>query len=255
MKSGNKVPVFLIAAIIVSVLCFSGVTSAAALIGSLIKTVLSVVYGLTIITAVIVALIIYFQNKNKKEKETRQKKAPTLSDHRSPESVEQVFERFKTSPNLGSIARTAIQQKKRMEDQKRKYSDVLARRFSAGSITYNKYMALETEYTEAMNNEYLKIANRMVAFNDDEYRMLSSGQYKYDSIPDDIQYERLVLYRQNLEGMRDALKQNETVIYGIEQLMIKLADSDYAETSVQSDIDTLEKQLEFYKKEVQSGGM
>lgn len=203
------------------------------------------------IVLLIVGVILYYLNKEKrtkKKEEILDRTDPTHNDPHKPENLEKVFNSYRTSVNLGPIARTAIKQKERMEAQKDKYATMLKRRFSEGTLTYTKYMQLEQEYTDAMYNEFLKIANRMIAFDDHEYQMLESGTFKHDSIPDDIQYERLNLYRRNLQEMKDALKHNEQTILAVDQLMIKLADSDYTESGVTEQVDELEKQLEYYKK-------
>ncbi|MDO4621778.1 MAG: hypothetical protein Q4B22_02380 [Eubacteriales bacterium] len=163
-------------------------------------------------------------------------------------AVEKLFYPYRTSPGLGSIVHTALQQSRRHEEQERKYTELVARRFGTGTMTYTKYMTLQADATDAMFRVYQKIANRMVAFNDKEYQHLITSMYKYDSIPDDIQEARLALYQDNLKEMKDSLRENEQTMYAIDQLLLELADANYSESGIQEQIETLTKQLDYYKQ-------
>ena len=95
----------------------------------------------------------------------------------------------------------------------------------------------------------IRIANKMVIFDEREYKKLSSGEYKLDDIPDDIQEEKRKLYEENLEDMRSILERNEKVLLEVDHLMMEMSQMDYSEQEIDGVADQIREllgQLEYY---------
>ena len=168
---------------------------------------------------------------------------------KTPEGVRQMLSDYKIDYILGPIAADALKQKDRLEKQQESYRRLVERRFGKGTLSAEKYLSVEKSSNDALQNSYLRIANRMEAFNTKEYLWFTSGAYKTDSIPDHVQEQRQELYDQNLHYMKDCLADNEHILAGMDRLMLKLADSDTAdEVGISEEIEALEQQLAYYRK-------
>jgi hypothetical protein len=168
---------------------------------------------------------------------------------KTPAGVRQMLSDYRIDCILGAIAADALRQKERLEAQQESYRRLVVRRFGNGTLSAEKYLAVEKSSNDALQNSYLRIANRMEAFDTNEYLHFTSGAYKTDSIPDHVQEQRFEIYQQNLQYMKDCLADNEHILAGMDRLMLKLADSDSNdETGITEEINALEEQLAYYRK-------
>ena len=211
---------------------------------------IKVIIVLVVLMAAIIALIIYLiKNSDKKAKLKKEAELndPELKDHTSLKYLNKVFTRYKSNITLGKTARSAISQLEQKDKQEKRYRELIESRFTSGSLTAERYMELWDKADLEIRSAYSGIADRMTAFDEADYRKLKSGNYKYDSIPDGIQEEKLALYEQSLIDMRELLEQNEVVLLSFDKLLLKLADSSRPESDIVSEIESLTKQLEYYK--------
>ena len=199
--------------------------------------------GLLVIAAVIIGRILY------KEKQEKEHPDPEKSNPASPARVEETLTAKRLGGTLGPVARSALAQKKKLAKQLESYQTVAARRFGQGSITYQKYMSIENSAAEALEASFVKIVNRMDIFDDHEYNMLRSGQYKSDAIPDSVQEQKLAGYDKLLAEMQEILEENEKVLISIDDLMVQMADSAQTDDhKVTEEVEELVRQLEFYQQ-------
>lgn len=160
--------------------------------------------------------------------------------------------RYASSKVLGGIARSAAGQAERMGKQSANFEALVVRRFSRGTLSYEKFMGVIRLAGEALEKGIVRIANKMVIFDEREYRKLSSGEYKLDDIPDDIQEEKQKLYEENLEDMRSILEKNEKVLLEVDQLMLEMSQLDYTEQDIDGVADQIREllgQLEYYSQD------
>ncbi len=169
---------------------------------------------------------------------------------KTPEGIKQMLTDYSIDCVLGPVAADALKQKERLETQQESYRRLVERRFGKGTLTTEKYISVEKSSNDALQNSYLRIANRMEAFDTKEYLNFTSGAYKEDAIPDDVQEQRYEIYRANLQYMKDRLADNEYILAGMDRLMLKLADSDNTEIDTTAEIKALEEQLAYYKKHI-----
>ena len=130
------------------------------------------------------------------------------------------------------------------------FERLTARRFEAGTLSYQKFMAVMHSAQAALEKGYVRMANKMIIFDEAEYRRLTSDAYKKDDIPDQIQEEKRKLYDTNLEDLRGILESHERILLGIDHLMMEMSEVDCSDHEIDhaaQEIDTLLKQLEYYK--------
>jgi len=182
-----------------------------------------------------------------------EKKARLLEIHeeKAGEKAVAILEDFGSSKVLGGIARSAIRQAERMGQQLSTFEKLVVRRFGAGTLSYKKFMGVIQCAADAMEKGAVRIANKMVIFDEKEYKKLCSGEYKLDDIPDHIQEETRKLYEENLEDMRSILEKNEKVLLEVDQLMLEMSEMDYTEQDIDGvagQIRELLGQLEYYSQ-------
>ena len=170
---------------------------------------------------------------------------------KTPEGVMQMLTDYRVDHILGPVAADACRQKERLTAQQESYRRLVERRFGKGTLSAEKYLSVEKSSNEAMQSAFLRITNRMEAFDTREYMHFKSGAYRYDSIPDHVQEQRQEIYEENLRYMKECLADNEHILAGMDRLMLKLADSEIAdEHSITEEIEQLEKQLAYYRKQI-----
>lgn len=166
------------------------------------------------------------------------------------ERTAQLMENYRSSKALGGIAKSAISQMERMENAGKNFEKLAARRFEPGTLSYQKFMAVIHSAQEALSRGYVKMANKMIIFDEAEYRKLTTDEYKKDDISDRIQEEKRALYEKNLGDLRLILENHERILLGIDQLMMELSNVDYSDCEADHavlEIDGLIKQLEYYR--------
>ena len=76
---------------------------------------------------------------------------------------------------LGPIAKDALNQNSRLKAQQESYRSMVERRFGEGKLSTSKILSVEKSSNEAVFRSFLGIANRMEAFNSQEYLTITSG--------------------------------------------------------------------------------
>lgn len=151
---------------------------------------------------------------------------------------------------LGNIVKSTELQMQRVETSALNFDRLVSHRFEKGSLSYQKFIGVMDSASKAMFDGYVRIANKMVMFDEAEYERLSGDEYLYDDIPDDIQRQKYALYNENLESARKILEKNEIILLGLDKLMTEISNNDYSDEDMNStarEIDMLLKQLEYYK--------
>ena len=173
-----------------------------------------------------------------------------VNEDQAVQKAKELMETYGMCRILGGIAKSAISQMERMENAQANFERLTARRFEAGTLSYQKFMAVMHSAQAALEKGYVRMANKMIIFDEAEYRRLTSDAYKKDDIPDQIQEEKRKLYDTNLEDLRGILESHERILLGIDHLMMEMSEVDCSDHEIDhaaQEIDTLLKQLEYYK--------
>lgn len=165
------------------------------------------------------------------------------------EKAAQLMGQFTSSKVLGGIAQSALSQMERTQNARKNFEKLVVRRFGTGNLSYSKFMGVMDCALQALSKGMVKMVNKMIIFDEAEYRKLASGDYKKDDIPDSIQEEKKRLYEKNLEDLRAMLEKNEKVLLEVDHLMLELSETDYSGQDIEAagqQISELLKQLEYY---------
>ncbi len=182
-----------------------------------------------------------------------EKKAELLqvNEENANKKAREFLEHYRFSAILGGISTSAISQIERMENEVSTFEKLVSRRFGQGTLSYEKFMGVVRSASDALSKSIIRIVNKMIIFDEIEYKKLSSAQYKLDDIPDDIQEKKKQLYDENLDDMRSILEKNEKVLLEVDHLMMEMSDMDYSEQDIDgaaAEINRLLSQLEYYNR-------
>lgn len=163
--------------------------------------------------------------------------------------VEAALKENTGSRYFGSLARTALEQFRRIGASTARALAAVHGKFQTGSMTESRYAAaIEAAGQTALEN-MKNIAMRMSMFNDDEYRRLQS--YRRDNIPDDIQTQQLALYGQNLDYIKQSVAANEALILKLDTLALEISnaagDGAAASDALLAEITQLTNELKYYQ--------
>jgi len=144
---------------------------------------------------------------------------------------------------------------KSIEEQRNRFYSILVQleealenRFKQKSFTYNRFDGMIAEVSENLINNYAYIKKIMDTFDDNEYKRLQAFHL---SIPKELQYQKLEMYEDTIDKIRDCITENEKLIIQIEGIIheiIELNDRTEEMSESSKKIEELVEQLKFYKQ-------
>lgn len=132
---------------------------------------------------------------------------------------EQISAKYATqnSSIMGEYAYQAARQVESATRKRHRVIDMLSSgKLTPGSLAWQRFATGidEAETTIRANAEL--IASASMSFDDEDYNRLcqsiSSGSYRSDSIDDELQLQRLSVYKQTLARVKDVLDNNERIL-------------------------------------------
>lgn len=207
---------------------------------SILRAGLSILIGLGLGTG-----LVYGNYRLLKEPE----KITTKERLLNPAQVEAALKENVGSRYFGELARTALNQFRRIEGSTNRALTAVRGKFQPGSMSESRYAAaIEAAGSTALEN-MKSIAVRLSIFDDDEYRRLQS--YRHDNIPDDIQEQQLALYKKNTDDIRRSVAANEALILKLDTLALEVSDSSQASgantDALLGEITALTDELKYYQ--------
>lgn len=150
---------------------------------------------------------------------------------------------------FGQVAQSSMNQLDKCQELEKNVEEILNRKFDKGSLTYQKFSAISQTVKNTILSNMVGMMNRMRIIDDEEYTKLLN--YKNDDIPDDIQIQRLELYKKNIAAVKEQRNQNEGLLYKMDELLLELTASEIVDASkckAYAEIDTLIKQIQYYSE-------
>lgn len=127
----------------------------------------------------------------------------------------------------------AFQGMEKMDELARKsmrLKSLINAKFDAGSLSWTRFMGVVDSVTTTITRNSAILANRIQAFDAEGYerdkRLISSQDYLYDNIPDDIQVERYQLHERALTSMQEIVNANERLLLELDRLSSELTNLD-----------------------------
>ena len=227
-KKHIKLIVFDVAMAILIVILYSpGLLALSPFDPGIIRPGLAIVCGIFIIAALLYANISTLRKTKKDYHQLDVEKS-------SSAQALKVMERYEKADVVGPVAATAKAEIESVEHKKDALLSVIENKFSKGSLTYDKFASVvEAAVSTVIKNTSI-LANRIQTFDTQDYRhiemMLSTGSYKNDNIPDEIQEEKGRLYAKNMADMDAIIAANEKLLLELDRFAIEIGKLDTENT-------------------------
>lgn len=112
-------------------------------------------------------------------------------------------------------------------------------KFEQGSLSWQRFTSVIDSVLSTVTRNAAMLANKAQTFDADGYheskRLIESGNYRYDQVPDDIQIERHQLYEDTLGSMQEILNANERLILEMDRFAVELSKLDSNSLSTDSE--------------------
>ena len=239
-KNFKKVIALNLAIVVLAVVCYSD-----SLLGLRVSDPSILRAGLSILAGLALGAALIFGNYKLLSEPTTM----TKEQLQSVAQVEAVLKKFVSSRYFGDISRTALDQISRFDASATRAVNAIHSRFTPGSLTGDRYVAVVDSARETAMENMKTIAARLSILSDEEYRRLL--HYKTDDIPDDIQEKQLALYQKNVQFIRSSIAMNEGLVLKLDTLSLEVSasgEASAAETdALCEEITQLTEELKFYQ--------
>ena len=121
-------------------------------------------------------------------------------------------------------------QLERADKYMRSFDDILAVKFSKGSMSYDKYASvIDTAIQSVIRNATL-LASRIQMFDEEGYykirSLIDTGEYRRDDIDDKLQEQKDELYQANYKSITDMVNLNEKILLQLDHLSSEISSMD-----------------------------
>ena len=178
------------------------------------------------------------------------------SDKGTMEQALKVMNRYAKADVVGPIASAA---KSELEAATRKQEDlhaIIESKFVKNTITYDKFASVVDAAIATVTKNSLVLANRIQTFDARDYRhieqALSSGSYRTDGIPDEIQEDKGRIYAKAMEDMNAIVEANERLMLELDRFAAEISALDSADNAAENsaileEVRQLIEETKFYK--------
>lgn len=210
--------------------------------------------GLSIIFAVVIVVAIVWYNYDM----LRGPKYEHLDTSGELDSGElsYVLGRYKSDPVVGSYASSALDELEQAARKKKSLYDIVSSKFEKHSLTWDKFVAVIDSAVQTVNKNTALLANRVQAFDVEDYthmkRLMTSGDYVNDSIPDELQVEKWNLMQTNLGDMRNIVAANENLLLELDKFAVEISQLESSANSEENnrmieEVRTLVEETKYYR--------
>ena len=121
-------------------------------------------------------------------------------------------------------------QLERAEKYIRSFDDILAVKFSKGSMSYDKYASVIDTAIQAVIRNAALLASRIQMFDEEGYykirSLIDTGEYRRDDIDDSLQEQKDELYQANYKSIIDMVNLNEKILLQLDHLSSEISSLD-----------------------------
>ncbi len=147
-------------------------------------------------------------------------------------------------------AKCLIEQVKRFDDKLDTVDQIILKKFDASEISYARFHQVLKATREVFYSGVQSVINRMIAFDEDDYRRITQGQAK---ISPALLETKMKLYREHLEFINITVEKNEEILVRLDRLLLESSKMSSLEVenleNMQAikELDTLTDQAKQYK--------
>ena len=203
-----------------------------------VKKVLFWIDGIALLTAVIAGNRMLFIGKRKK--------IYHLPEKIKPEEIEAHLIKMRDTTIFLDLLDVTISQIEKAEKADSKLNGLIADKFQRNSISWNKFYTSVVSAHQSIIQNSILIAERIEKFEADEFielqKIISSGDYKFDAIPDDIQEEKYQLFLKRWAGIQNICNINERLLVKLDALDTEI--SELGDNEITSENDDILAEIE-----------
>ena len=204
----------------------------------------------------LIALILNGYSGNRLLFPKTEKQVSQLPKEIKPEEVGSYLIKMRDSSIFSDLLGMTIVQLSKADAEKAKLSSILDEKFQRNSISWNKFYSVIVSAHQAIIQSDVLIARRIEQFDTGEFidlqKLISSGEYKKDTIPDDIQEEKYQLFVKRWDSIQNLYNVNERLLVKMDALeaeIAELGDNNVTNENgeILSDIEELISQTHYYE--------
>lgn len=210
--------------------------------------------GFAIIFAVIIVVALIWVNYSALR--TRKYEHLDTTGKADEYELSEVLKRYAAQPIVGQYAASALDEIAAAAKKKKSLYDIVSGKFEKHSLSWDKFIAVIDSAVQTIMKNAALLANRVQAFDAEEYRKMSalfeSGAYKRDQIPDDVQEEKWRLLQKGLEDMRGVVGANERLLLELDKFSLELgslesSSNEEANSYMLDEIRALVEETKYYR--------
>ncbi len=133
---------------------------------------------------------------------------------------------------------SAAGQLEKADKYQKSLKTLFSEKFEPGSLSYDRFDSAMEDAVSAITKNCLSLAYRVQMVDEQEYRktkkLVESGSYREDDIPDNIQEEKYGMYGKNHDAIRDILALNEKLLFQLEELSMEVSALELKDTGENS---------------------
>jgi len=133
---------------------------------------------------------------------------------------------------------------------------VVDQKFPPGSMSNDRFVTSANMAVSAIIKNCRAMVARIQMFDERDYahirRLIQSGEYRRDDIPDSIQEEKYSIYEKNHNAIKDMVNNNEKILIRLDGLVMEISTLDTRDISVENndiirEIEDLIEQTRYYQ--------
>lgn len=131
-------------------------------------------------------------------------------------------------PHVGGYAAEASRQVDSARRKRRHVVDMLSSgKLTPGSLAWTRFVSgIDEAETQIRNNAAL-VSSACTSFDGDDYlrlqQSISSGAFREDNLDDDLQMERLAIYRSTIEKIKGVIDNNERLLFELDRFAAEVS--------------------------------
>ena len=167
-----------------------------------------------------------------------------------------VLEDMSAKGIFGDTIRESLTQLRRAHSIESRFHVVVDEKFPPGSMSNEKFNGTAALSIAAIVKNCRAMVARINMFDENDYmnikRLIETGEYLRDDVPDNIQQEKYEIYEKNYRSIRDMVNTNEKILIRLDALAVEISTLDIRDISVENndiinEIESLIEETKYYQ--------
>lgn len=141
-----------------------------------------------------------------------------------PDDVLPLLESYSEQPVVGVYASEAANQIESMEHRRRRLYRAIESTFGSESLSHDKFVAVVDAAEQTLLRNCALLSNRIQSFDVAGYRSAKRRIGNGSSTDDHLEEERMTMYENALQDMREVIQANEHLLFQMGKLEMEISD-------------------------------